>query len=109
MKAPKRLLISPFDYKIIYDQDRVKEHDADGIHVQHRQEIVIGKDQAHEMERDALLHETVHACFAQTPMFENNEEGYKHEERVVQALTPRLLALLRNNPEFVKYLMEGVE
>ena|ERR1051325_1486693 len=108
-RAPKRIQISPFEYKVLYDNDRVKEHDADGIHVRLKQEIAVGSDQAPEMERDSVLHEAIHACFAQTPMFENSDEGYKHEERIVQSLTPRLLALLRNNPEFVEYLMEGTQ
>lgn len=54
------------------------------------------------VERSVLLHEVLHACFADSayPM------SMKEEERVVATLTNPLLSALRDNPTLVQYLLE---
>ena len=62
------------------------------------QTIKIAEDIAHGMERDTLLHEAIHAIDYCMQL--------KMSERQVCGLGTALYALLADNPELVKYLME---
>lgn len=60
------------------------------------QSIQIAAGQGHEQERDTLLHEVIHAI--------DYALHADLEERQVHALSAGLLAVLRENPEFVEWL-----
>lgn len=53
--------------------------------------------------RDTLLHEVLHAIFADTPTGMLDED----EERITRHLTPGLLAVLRANPDLLMFLTGG--
>ena len=108
MKAPKSVHVSPFDFAVLYDQDRVDALSAMGTSSMRQLEVVVGNNQSPICERDTILHELFHMIIQQTPLFENSEEWAAREESFVAAITPRLLALLRDNPRLVDYLTERV-
>jgi hypothetical protein len=71
----------------------------------HDGEIIV--DPGIRQTQDTLLHETLHAIIAKTGLREAG--GPLHgdaEEQVVQALTPMLLHMLRDNPGLVGFLVE---
>jgi hypothetical protein len=70
------------------------------------QTILIQKEQADMSKRDSLLHETVHACLSQGMSQRLKEISSDLEEELVSILAPRILGVLRDNPEFVQYLVE---
>lgn len=61
-----------------------------------------------EVLKDSILHELVHVIWSETslclrfPDAGNESDG----EHIIRDLTPRLLALLRDNPRLVQYLTE---
>jgi hypothetical protein len=70
------------------------------------QEIVVRGEPAvsHDSERDTLLHEALHAVFALTNL--DQEMSDHKQELMVSRLTPAILLLMKDNPEFISYLME---
>lgn len=68
------------------------------------QRIGIREGQAHESERDCLVHEIVHAVLRMTSS-DDHFENYDHEEACVNALSVGLLAVLRQNPGLVAWLV----
>jgi Zn-dependent peptidase ImmA (M78 family) len=108
MKAPKLVHVAPFDFAIRYNQELVDTLGAMGMSSLRNQIVVVGTNQMPVCERDTVLHELLHMCVQQTPLFQNSEEWAAEEERFVAAVTPRLLAMLRSNPKLVAYLVEKV-
>jgi hypothetical protein len=68
-----------------------------------RQLIAIADDQAADQERDTVLHEVLHCMSRIVGLIRDDDE----EERIVAALTPLLLDVLRRNPDLVGYLVGG--
>lgn len=66
----------------------------------HLERIVVDNSQRGGFMRDTVLHEALHACLFATGL--NLGDG--EEERLVAALSPVLLAALRDNPALVAYL-----
>ena len=65
------------------------------------------KNQSIACQRDTLLHEAMHAIFWCSGM--KNNEGFSSdaEERIIRVLAPWLLALLRDNPDLLAFLLEN--
>lgn len=53
--------------------------------------------------RDTLFHEALHAAFVDGIL--DFDDG--QEEMVVRVLAPAMLFILRNNPDFVNFLLEN--
>lgn len=71
----------------------------------HDGEIIL--DPGVRQQSDTLLHEILHALISKTGLAEQG--GILHgeaEEQMVQALTPLLLHVLRENPALVRFLVE---
>ena len=66
--------------------------------------IEINKKQSKCSMQNTLLHETLHAIFWTSGY--NRNWPMDEEEKVVQALTPWLLAFLQDNPLALAYLLE---
>lgn len=67
--------------------------------------IMVSSRQSGASARDTLLHEVLHAilwCSAAGRMLPLGDED---EERLVRLLTPWLLAVIRDNPELIDYLI----
>jgi Zn-dependent peptidase ImmA (M78 family) len=66
--------------------------------------IDIRKDQSIAEERDTIVHELLHACFDQN--IRNYEKKKFTEEESVRRVTPKLLKVIRDNPELMEYLTQ---
>ena len=64
--------------------------------------IEMSASQDGQQMRDTLLHEVMHAICSNIPLFKNSQQ----EERVLRALAPWLLAVLRENNALTNYLIE---
>lgn len=103
MDTPKVIYIGHADYEIREKRqfDLLGETDnIDGV-------ITLRKKQGAACKRDTLLHEVLHATIWMS--------GYGHgmeseaEEKLVRALTPWLLAALRDNPSLVEFLVKDAK
>lgn len=105
-----RVVVAPATYDIAIDHDgRLDDLDElDGLCDFSRRRIWIKDHLAPSSERDTVLHEILHAVVDQLDLKRRFKEEVdkQFEEDVVYALTPRLLALLRDNPQLVTYLVE---
>lgn len=68
--------------------------------------ITIAHDLDAIIERETLLHEVLHACYAVAgnPHHLLTGKGMDHEEVAVATLSPTLFGVLRANPALVSYL-----
>jgi hypothetical protein len=104
-KRPDIITIAPFDYAV-RDEPQLQERagvvglcNTDTLH------LYLDGGLPYGVEAETLLHETLHAMWAQTNLQKRFTD--KQQEAVVWALAPRLLSLLRDNPELVKWLTNG--
>lgn len=79
--------------------ERVDEEDSDGDSSQSSQTIQLKSDETHSFEyaREVMLHEAIHAV--------EHQMRLSLAEEHVEGLGVGILALLRENPAFVKWLM----
>lgn len=110
----KSIKVGPFNYRISVSLEellRNNESHGDGnskpfgMTVHAKELITIDPSQSEGMKRDTVLHEVLHACFFCVGL--HNVVGFEDEEKIIASLSPMLLYVLRNNPDFVEYLMEG--
>ena len=94
MAIPKVLRIVGKNYAV----ERMKLGDDYGECNDQTQTIKIAETIAHGMERDTLLHEAIHAIDYCMQL--------KMSEKQVCGLGTAIYALLADNPELVKYIME---
>jgi hypothetical protein len=64
--------------------------------------IAVDPGRHEDYARATLLHEILHACVRSSDPTLDDE----HEETVVAAMTGPLLAMLRDNPDVLDYLMD---
>lgn len=104
---PKKVKIGPHKYRIGYGPLKGEGADQIGVCHTHRAEIHIKEGLARTIEQESLLHEILHAIWsAQGLDNSDNKDGLVKEEQAVAALAPGILAVLKNNLELVKYLLE---
>lgn len=106
MKVPKRIKSGPFSLTTEDDPARLKDVSGDAALFTKECKLIYDGKQAPSYLRDSVLHECLHSAYQQTPLLDVSEEGNEREEKVVQAITPRLLDLLRDNPNLVRFLLE---
>lgn len=114
-QPPERLFIAGAPWRVEWvNQTRLMELiddvDAVGGTVPQRLAIYIGDWTPDYVQKRTLIHEVLHACWSTM-----NDIAYGHdspmpnevvEEAVVSGLDNSLLTALRDNPEFVAWLME---
>jgi hypothetical protein len=64
--------------------------------------IRIDTDRPQTVVAETLLHELLHATFAQAGLREQHDD--QDEERIVNPLAPLLLDVLQSNPSLIRYL-----
>lgn len=69
--------------------------------------IRLSANQAPPSMRDTLLHEVLHGVFWTGGLGSVFDIGKDEEEKLVRALTPWVLGLIRDNPELVTFLQEA--
>jgi hypothetical protein len=108
MSNPRSVRVGPFRFTIRWSTKAIRElerefaEDLYGTTDPDTQTIFMHSRLSHDRARVTLLHEILHACFhaADYPL------SHKREEKAVSALAPVLLAVLRDNPHIVTYLIE---
>ena len=83
------------DQKDFIDGDLLGQCDSDAL------KITIKKNQPAILEADTLLHEILHAI--------DDAMQTKMKERQVHCTATGIIALLRDNPDFVKYMFKVVK
>lgn len=99
---PSRLKIGHLTYSVSV----VPGDDMDGAHadIDHdKATIRLGDHMAPAVMAEKLVHEVLHGCY---DAWQINDRW--REEKTVEALSPALCAVLRDNPELVKFLNEAL-
>ncbi len=111
-KRPTLIWVGAKPYEVVYD------HDALALIGQQRGQRLLGFTTSHDLIitldhtvkepiiRDTLAHEILHGLWLDAGL---NEFHDATEEQIVNALAPRLVLLLRSNPDFVDYLTFSLE
>lgn len=118
---PKRVKIGPYDYNVIWTEDTIAAYESDGkFSGDYSGEgylagwgdfrsgnICVDSRLAPAAQKSTLLHEVLHQVFTVSGYHcRLDDEGSGREERIVSALENPLLAVLRDNPQLVRYLTE---
>jgi hypothetical protein len=101
MNPPRRVKVSPFTFTV---RDVRGLADAGSCAPDH-EAILLDAGQADGQKRDTLLHESIHAIIRQGMEGALKGVDVTFEETLVSFLAPRVLALLRDNPALVRYLL----
>jgi hypothetical protein len=106
VKLPKKIKIGCHDYNVGTVEGLVtldEEPDtAWGLSVYASQSILLEKDMTKSFKREVLLHEILHCVMLNA----GGHLGCEDEELVIRTIAPSLLAVLRENPELIEYLLE---
>jgi hypothetical protein len=110
MKPPKEIKVGAFTYKTRFDLEACIAAGTTGFCLPDQSLLIITPANSSDAMRDTVLHEILHGVWNQTGLKIKYPDGDPDSpgEDIIFQLTPRLMALLRDNPEFVKFLMEGV-
>ncbi|HXH58456.1 hypothetical protein [Iamia sp.] len=102
--APDNLQVGAHTYRVLVDHDGLVGVHADNRGSTHNETLTIALDGslAATLQRETLLHETIHAAWDQTAL--TALEVQEQQEVVVTAFAPVLVAILRDNPKLVAYL-----
>lgn len=103
-KVPAKLLIGPVWYDIIV-QDIKDDDIGKCIHIHTK--IKLHKTMSDEQKVATSFHEMLHAVIFEHSICEMLGMEHKDHEKLVSLLSPTLLAVLRNNPEYVDFIMGG--
>lgn len=101
MTPPQLLAIGNHTYTVALGKVRRGGRAHFGMTKAAKTAIWIDDTAAPSQVRDTYLHEVLHAVIADTPV-----RDAENEEVMVRAITPGLLAVLRSNPDLVKFLLE---
>lgn len=106
LMIPKKVIIGPYEYVIeCSDKSRAilgldfGETDIEKL------EIRLHPDRHPQVQKETLLHETLHACMNVAAL--DHELGEELEEKVVRRLTPVLMCVLTRNPAWLKVIIGG--
>lgn len=108
MNPPKLIYVGPTDVKVKFKR-RLTTDTLVGEFIEDQTAIELRKDQSVSGLRDTLLHEALHAVVYLAGLRVALELTHKQEERLVVTLAPWVLALLRDNPKLVEFLLENRE
>lgn len=94
MPLPKKLRIVGKNWAVLH-MPLVEEY---GLCDEQRQELKVSTKLAHDLERDTLLHEAIHAI--------DYSMQLKMSEKQVNGMGTAIYALLMDNPDLIKYLVQ---
>lgn len=109
MKLPDAIKIGPHYYTVDTDPAAIhyesfKEGQPLDGHIVHDQlKITVNDDNAATYRADVLLHEVLHGVIV--AMARKEDIGVHQEEHFVRSLSTMLLGVMRDNPDFVNFLM----
>ena len=100
-KYPKKIKIGPYNYVVeLFPDATTTDH---GACVYNHQTIFLSTNQHAERAGDTLLHEVLHAIWDVTGF---DVMPDLHEESIVRGMATMLSAVLRDNPQFAKFILE---
>ena len=100
----KRITVVSTDYKVeLLPQDEAEAYSVAGTCHQTPQDpkIRVARHKEPTALADTVVHEILHACW--TTM---NLDAREEEERAVSALATSLIAVMRDNPKFSRWLIK---
>ena len=100
---PETVYVEPYRFEIVNDANWSMQTGNMGNCITDIQRIVIDANLSPQSERETVLHELLHAIWAQTSLQKRDTE--EQQEEAVWQLAPRLLALLKDNAPLVQYLL----
>jgi hypothetical protein len=103
MSMPDRAYVAPHWFTI-KKVSKLSEAGTCGLTGEDTQDIAIDDALGRGVERETVLHELIHAMWHQTGLDRKFKDS--DEEEVAWSLAPRILALLKHNPDLVSYLVE---
>lgn len=104
-KFPRSVKILGKAYTIAGDKDLIEDGTASGLCKPWKCSIRIGTDADIQQQRDTVLHEVFHAIFSETGLTQDFKDD-DDEEKIVRRMATATLAILRENPRLVKFLLE---
>jgi len=96
-KMPGTLRISGRDYDLAAEGKSCLNVETMGMHYPWDNRIILNDSTAPGQIRSTSLHEVLHAC--------DNDAGTGLDEQAVTSLSSLLFAALRDNPQWVKWMM----
>ena len=106
MKMPTSVIVGPYDIKIGELDPSESEHHY-GMFNSQKMEIRLCKEFSSPVRAaDTLLHEVIHSIFHIANITTANPED---EERLVTSLSTQICAVVRQNPDLIKYLQESLK
>lgn len=104
---PKHVKVLGKVYSITEDDGLMQDGHASGICKPWRAEIRVASVAELDLQqvRDCVLHEVFHAIFSETGLTVDFKED-EDEEKIVRRMATAVLAVLRENPALVKFLLK---
>lgn len=101
---PAALRIGLHEFRVYADDSGLVGDHSENRGSTHNETLTIGLDtrMPESLQRETMLHETLHACWDQTALRALDVD--EHQELIITALSPLLVGLLRDNPALVEYL-----
>lgn len=108
MKPPKLIYVGPTNVDVKFKKNLsaaayVGEFDEGNT------AILLRKEQSEASLRDSVIHEILHVIIYLAGIRQNLNLPHDEEEKLVVAISPWILALMRDNPTLVEFLMENRE
>jgi hypothetical protein len=97
----KKLKIGCFTYDII--SAKIKSPSNHGETNTDTKQILLSDTDNQQVVKETLLHEVLHALLEDAVIL-NLFTDDDHEERLVRYLSPKLMAVMQDNPKLVDYL-----
>lgn len=98
------ILINPHRFSVRYERGLSSKAGVVGVCGTDTLSILIDDDIAEGIEKETVLHEALHGIWAQTGL--KDVTTTEIEEKIIWSLTPRILALLRDNIALREWLMK---
>lgn len=104
----RKIKVTPHEVEVRFDRDAMAAASANGVYLGDVNTILLSPGCDPLVERETMLHEALHAIWNQTLLDKlyPDEEPDSPGEAIISTLAPRLLAVLRDNPQLVAYLTE---
>lgn len=102
-KPPKNARVLGKTWRVRADKTLLSHDDTAGDCHGRSQLIRYGTGQALEQEQDSVLHELIHAVWHENGLSHDVNDD-KLEEMIIRRTASGVLALLKENPELVRYL-----
>jgi len=109
---PTEIWVGAKPYQVVYDKAAMdaesvkREHRLLGLSQHTNLRIIINNEVPEQILRDTLIHEMLHCLWIDAGM---DELESLTEEQIISCLAPRLVSVLRVNPELLKYVGMATE